>query len=104
LLFEVGDFVSHDLRFVHRFGVGFVGFLIGRILLNDDAGVSKKFLEERVHRFEAVGIARVIAEQNVMFEEIGIVFSALEKNQAVLEQIIEGREFFAEESLAGLGD
>ena len=39
-----------------------------------------------------------------MFEEISIVFSAIEENQAVLEQVIEGREFLAEQGFAGFGD
>src|SRR5579859_182000 len=104
LFFEIGDFVAHDLRFVHRLGIGLLGFLKGRVLRNGDAGMIEEFLEERVHRFEAVRVAGVIAKQHEVFEKVGVVFTAVEKDDAILQKIVDGRKFFAEEGLASFRD
>ncbi len=89
---------------MHRFSVRLVGFLKRGILVDDNARVAQQLLEQRVHSLETVRVARIIAEQHVVFEKIGVVFSTVQKNEAVLEQIVERREFFAKEGFARFGD
>src|SRR5262249_8758763 len=65
---------------------------------------SSDLLKESVHDLEAVRVAVVIAEQNVVLEEVDVVLAAVQEDDAVLQQLVKRQEVFAEKRPARLED
>src|SRR6267142_1401914 len=53
-----------------------------------NAGLAEEFLEKRVHGLEAVGVAGIIAQQDIMLQKENVVFPAVEENQPVLAKLV----------------
>src|SRR5260370_4254257 len=104
LFLEVADFVAHPLRLLEQRAMRLVGFGIRRIFADGQAGFPQEFVKERVHDLEAVGVAHVVAEQNVVLEKKPVIFAAIEKDQPVLQQVVKWREVLAKERAASLAD
>ena len=104
LLFEIGYFVADGLDRLEKSGMCFNGLFVRRIVRYGDAGLSEKLLEESVHSFEAIRIARVIAQQHVVLKEKDIIFAAIEKDKAVLAKLVVGSKILAKQGAARLGD
>src|SRR5437867_8171202 len=73
------------------------GFRVGWVVAKGDAGFAEKFLEKLIHGFEAVGVARIVAQQDVMLQKKKVVFAAVKKNQPVLAKLVIRSEIFAKE-------
>ncbi len=96
LPFQIGDFVAHGLRLVQHGLVTVLRFHKIGFPRDRHPGLLQKFLEQFVHRFKAIRVAHIISQQHKMFEEIRIVFAAVQKNQPVLQQIVERGKIVAE--------
>src|SRR5262249_40126166 len=57
-----------------------------------------------VNDLEAIGVAGIVPEHDVMFQEKLVVLAAIEKDQTILQQFVKRSELFTEESTARLGD
>src|SRR5258708_39540496 len=66
-----------------------------------NAGLAEKFLEKRVHGLKAIGVAGIIAQEDVMLQKVNVVFPAVEKNQPVLAKLVIGSEIFAKQGATG---
>src|SRR5260370_40620762 len=75
-------------------------FRVRAVVTEPDAGLAEEFLEERVHGLKAVGVTGIIAHQDVVLQEEIVVFSPVEKNQAVLAEIIISSEILAKQCAA----
>ena len=84
LLFEIGDLRTHRRRLLEQRVMRLIGLCKRRILPNCEPRLAKKFLKQRVHRFEAVRVTRVVPQQDVMLQEEHVIFPAVEKNNPVL--------------------
>src|SRR6267154_4066158 len=69
-----------------------------------DAGLAEEFLEEVVHGLKAVGVAGIIAQQDVVLQKEIVVFPAVEKNQAVLAEFVISSEILAKQCAARFCD
>ena len=69
-----------------------------------DARFPQKFLKQLVHGFETIRVANIVSEENVVFQKENVVFPAIEENNAILAQLVEGSEIFAKKSAAGFAD
>src|SRR5260370_37369952 len=69
-----------------------------------NAGLAEEFLEKRVHGLEAVGVAGIIAQQDIMLQKENVVFPAVEENQPVLAKLVKRNEIFAKQGAAGFCD
>src|SRR5258707_5653545 len=69
-----------------------------------NAGLAEEFLEKRVHGLEAVGVAGIIAQQDIMLQKENVVFPAVEANQPVLAKLVKRDKIFAKHGAAGLCD
>src|SRR5258708_3794629 len=69
-----------------------------------NAGLAEKFLEKRVHGLKAIGVAGIIAQEDVMLQKVNVVFPAVEKNQPVLAKFVIGSEIFAKKGATGFCD
>jgi hypothetical protein len=101
LLFEGGDVIPDSLNGVQQGGVRLNGIGVRRIVGESNAGFAQEFLEERVHGLEAVGVANVVAEKNVMLEEENVILHAFEEDHAILGEIVEGSEIIAKKGATG---
>src|SRR5579885_2413068 len=104
LLLEVGDFRANGFRLPENRIVSGASFAEGGILADGQTSLAHEILEECVHHLEAVGVPDVVAEQDVVLEKVDVVLAAIEKNEAILQQVVERREVIAEERAARLGD
>src|SRR5437660_7121500 len=95
LLFEIGNFIADGLYRLEKSSMRFNGLFVRRIVRYGDPGLSEKLLEESVHGFEAIRIAGVIAQQHVMFEEKDIIFTAIEKDEAVFSKLVRTSKILA---------
>src|SRR5260370_11552601 len=80
--------------------MGLDSFRVRGVVTEPDAGLAEEFLEERVHGLKAVGVTGIIAQQDVVLQEEIVVFSPVEKNQAVLAEIIISSEILAKQCAA----
>src|SRR5258707_15304058 len=75
--------------------MGLDSFRVRGVVTEPDAGLAEEFLEERVHGLKAVGLTGIIAQQDGVLKEEIVVFSPVEKNQAVLAETIISTEILA---------
>src|SRR5260370_31803966 len=80
--------------------MGIDSLRVGGVVTETDVGVAEELLEERVHGLKAVGVTGIIAQQDVVLQEEIVVFSPVEKNQAVLAEIIISSEILAKQCAA----
>src|SRR6266851_3689958 len=80
--------------------MGLDSFRVRGVVAESDAGLAEEFLEERVHSLKAVGVAGIIAQQDVVLQEEIVVFPAVEKNQAVLAELIISGKILAKQCAA----
>src|SRR6266436_399944 len=104
LLFEQGDVVANGLNRFQQRGMGLNCFGVRGLLAGGEAGFAQKFLKERVHGLEAIRVASVVSQQDVILKKINVVLHAIEEDKAVLAKLVERREVLSEEGAAGLGD
>src|SRR5205814_7663004 len=104
LLLAISDFRLDCLHSFQQPGMSLDGVRVGWVVAKGDAGLAEEFLEKLIHGFEAVGVARIVAQQDVMLQEKNVVFAAVKKNQPVLAKLVIRSEIFAKESAAGFCD
>src|SRR5260370_20957844 len=80
--------------------MGLDSFCVGRVVAELNAGLTEKFLKERVHGLKAVGVTSIISQQDVMFQKENVVFPAIEENQPFLAKLIIGSEILANQCSA----
>src|SRR5213083_1525145 len=101
---SIRDFRLNRLYRFQQPSVRLDGFGVGRVMAERNPGLTKEFLEKLVHGLKAVGVTRIVAQQDVMLEKKNIVFTAIEKNQPVLAKLVIGSEIFAKEGAARFCD
>src|SRR6266436_5808846 len=84
--------------------MGLDSFRVRGVVTKSDAGLAEEFLEERVHGLKAVGVTGVIAQQDVVLQKEIVVFPAIEKNQAVLAELVVSGEILAKQRAARFCD
>ena len=85
LLLQVRNFVAHALRIVEH---GLIALLcLNKVGLtrNGHTGLLQKFLKKGIHGFESIRVAHIVAEKYVMFEEVGVILAAVQKNNSILQ-------------------
>src|SRR5205814_1755152 len=81
LLLDISEFRLDCLYGFQQPGMSLDGFRVGWVVAKGDAGLAEEFLEKLIHGFEAVGVARIVAQQDVMLQKKNVVFAAVKKNQ-----------------------
>src|SRR5882672_11028998 len=104
LLFEQGDVVANGLNRFQQGGMSLYRLGVRGLLADGETSFAQKFLKERVHGLEAIRVASVVSQQDVILQKIDVVLHAVEEDKAVLAKFVEGREVLSEEGAAGLGD
>ena len=62
-----------------------VGLRKRGVLADGESCLANKLLEERIHGLEAVWIPDVVSKEHIVIEEKDVVFSAVQKDEAVLQ-------------------
>ncbi len=101
LLLEAGDFRTAGHGAVHQFLVLAPGVVQVISLIAGQDGFPQEIEEHSVECLEAVLIAQVISEQDVLLEKEDVVLAAFDKGQAVVQNISSGRAFVAEQRFSG---
>src|SRR6266849_1797641 len=100
LLFEQGDVVANGLNRFQQGGMSVNRLGVRELLADGEASFAQKLLEQLVHGLEAIRVAGVVPQEDVILQKINVVLHAVEEDEAVLAKLVEGREVLSEEGAA----
>src|SRR3989442_13754845 len=102
LLFEQGDVVANGLNGFQQGGMCLNRFGVRGLLADGEASFAQKLLEQLVHGLEAIRVAGVVPQKDVILQKINVVLHAVEEDEAGLSKPSERAEKPSREGAAGL--
>ncbi len=90
LFLKARDFGAAGHRAVHQFLVLAPGFVQFVSLIPGQDGFPQEIEQDGVERLEAVLIAQIISEQDVLLEKKHVVLAAFDEGQPIIQNVVRG--------------